>query len=120
MSVMISSCLLAAILLAGCTEIKALKALQVENISPSSVKDGTYEGDQDNKIVTAKVSVTVKDGRIVDVKLLAHTHGPNHGAEAIVGKVLERQSLMVDAVSGSTYSSKVILKAIESALKKGM
>lgn len=30
--------------------------------------------------------------------------------------VVEAQSLQVDAVSGATYSSKVILKAIEDAL----
>jgi uncharacterized protein with FMN-binding domain len=34
--------------------------------------------------------------------------------------VIEAQSLSVDAVSGSTYSSKVVLKAIELALKKGL
>ncbi|GAI95081.1 unnamed protein product, partial [marine sediment metagenome] len=31
-------------------------------------------------------------------------------------KVVEAQTLQVDAVSGATYSSKVILKAIENAL----
>jgi uncharacterized protein with FMN-binding domain len=35
-------------------------------------------------------------------------------------RVIDAQSLAVDAVSGSTYSSKVVLKAIETALKKGL
>jgi len=37
----------------------------------------------------------------------------------IVDSVIENQSLDVDAISGATYSSKVILKAIENALARG-
>ncbi len=40
-------------------------------------------------------------------------------AEKIPDKVLEEQSLQVDIVSGATFSSKVILKAVEDALNKG-
>jgi len=63
--------------------------------------------------------VTVKDGAITGIDLIRHVHGPDHGAEQILVRVMERQSLRVDAVSGSTTSSKVVLKAIESALQKG-
>jgi uncharacterized protein with FMN-binding domain len=52
--------------------------------------------------------------------MLSHGHGPNHGADALLPRVIDAQSLAVDAVSGSTYSSKVVLKAIETALKKGL
>jgi uncharacterized protein with FMN-binding domain len=113
-------CCLAASLLSGCQEIKALQALTVEDVSVASVKDGVYEGYQDNKIVTARVRVTVEDGRIADIRLLQHNHGPKHGADQILGRILEKQSLMVDAVSGATYSSKVVLKAVELALKQGL
>ncbi len=41
-------------------------------------------------------------------------------AEIITDKVIDTQSLQVDAISGATYSSKTILKAIENALKKGI
>ena len=37
-------------------------------------------------------------------------------AKAIPGRVLEAQGLGVDLVSGASYSSKVILKAVEDAL----
>ena len=40
------------------------------------------------------------------------------GAEIIPEKVIEAQSLKVDSVSGATYSSKVILKAIQDAILK--
>jgi uncharacterized protein with FMN-binding domain len=67
----------------------------------------------------AKVQATMKGGRMTELKLLEHKHGPFHGADAIVAKVLDAQSLNVDAISGSTASSKVVLKAVESALLKG-
>ena len=110
----------AGILLTGCKQIEAIQRLEIQNIVFQNVGDGTYEGYQDNKIVTAKVRVSVKDGRVADIQLLQHAHGPQHGAEAIVARVLEEQSLRVDAVSGATYSSKVVLKAIELALRKGL
>jgi len=37
-------------------------------------------------------------------------------AELITDMVIDSQSLKVDVVSGATYSSKIILKAIENAL----
>jgi uncharacterized protein with FMN-binding domain len=38
----------------------------------------------------------------------------------VVGRVIEAQSLDVDAVGGTSGSSKVMKKAIENALKKGL
>ena len=66
------------------------------------------------------VGVQRARGRITDIVMLSHGHGPNHGADALLPRVIDAQSLAVDAVSGSTYSSKVVLKAIETALKKGL
>lgn len=41
-------------------------------------------------------------------------------AESIPQMVIEAQSLEVNVVSGATYSSKVILKAIENAFIEGI
>ena len=54
---------------------------------------------------------------IKEIELKKHDNGQGFPAEIIPGKVVEAQSLEVDIVSGATYSSKVILKAIENALK---
>ncbi|MBN2323402.1 MAG: FMN-binding protein [Spirochaetes bacterium] len=105
---------------AGCEFIKEIEKLTIEDIDVRDVKDGTYEADQSNVPVTAKVQVTVKEGRIIDIELLGHSHGPKHGADEILDRVKAQQSLRVDAVTGATYSSKVVLKAIEKALKQGM
>jgi len=114
------SCAVASFSILACKNLEEIEGLTIENIAVSVVKEGDYQGYQNYFPVTAKVLVSVRDGRITDIKLLAHSHGPGHGADGIIERVLEKQSLIVDAVSGATYSSKVVLKAIESALKKGM
>ncbi len=99
--------------------LEALKTVEVKDIDISSVADGTYTGSYNAFPVTAEVSVTVKGHEITDIVIKSHGHGPDHGADAITGEVIEAQSLKVDAVSGATMSSKVMLLAIEDALEKG-
>jgi uncharacterized protein with FMN-binding domain len=113
-------CITASLYFMGCDFIEEIEKLTIEDITVRDVKDGTYEGDQSNVPVTAKVRVTVKEGRITDIELLGHSHGPGHGADEILDRVMAQQSLKVDAITGATYSSKVVLKAIEKALKQGM
>ena len=57
--------------LAGCFA-DDIKALALADVKPASVKDGVYEGTQDNAPVTAKVRVEVKDGRIDSIEILEH------------------------------------------------
>ena len=104
---------------AGCGSLKELDALTIRDIAVSAVKEGFYEGQQSNFPVSASVRVTVKGGSITDIELFRHSHGPGHGARAILARVLAEQTLRVDAVSGSTYSSKVVLKDLEVGLDKG-
>ncbi|HWQ78570.1 MAG TPA: FMN-binding protein [Anaerovoracaceae bacterium] len=98
---------------------KAMSALTIENIDPKDIKDGTYTGSFDARVISAVTRVTVKDGKITNIELLEHKNGRGKPAEAIVDKILEEQSLDVDAVSGATNSSKTILKAVENALNNG-
>jgi uncharacterized protein with FMN-binding domain len=90
--------------------------VEIGDIDLSKVKDGTYEGSYDARIISAAVSVTVKDGKITDVRLLEHKNDRGGSAEAIVDDILKEQSLDVDVVSGATNSSMTILKAVENAL----
>jgi uncharacterized protein with FMN-binding domain len=110
----------ACLLFTGCKFIEEINNLMIDDIKPAHVKDGEYTGTQNVFPVTATVVVSVKAGRITAIKLTEHGHGPGHGAEAILDRVIAAQSLTVDAVSGSTYSSKVVRKAIELALKQGL
>lgn len=80
--------------------------------------DGTYGGTFNVFPIAASVEVSIKDGQITSIKLLKHSHGQGSAAEDIPNRVIEAQSLAIDTIAGATYSSKVILKAIEDALFK--
>ncbi len=51
---------------------------------------------------------------------LKHQNGQGSAGEAVVNKAALSDSLKVDTVAGATYSSKVLLKAMENALRKGL
>lgn len=95
-------------------------AIQFTDIDLEKVADGVYEGKCDTGIVSAEVVVTVKDHVITDIVLTKHENGRGAPAEAILGQMLRQQTTAVDAVTGATNSSKVIRKAVENALEKGL
>lgn len=93
--------------------------ISINDIDISTLNDGTYSGEYFvNESVGAIVKVTVKDNKITDIDFIEHKHGKGKKAEAITDIVIEKQSLNVDAISGATGSSTVILKAIDNALNK--
>lgn len=96
--------------------LEQLASLPIADVDMSKVADGTYTGSCSVFPVSAQVKVTVKDHRVTGIELVEHRHGRGAAAETIPGRVVEAQSLAVDTVAGATYSSKVILKAIENAL----
>ena len=98
---------------------KAVEALTIEALDLSEVGDGVYKGAFDAYLVGAQVEVTVKDHKIMDILLIEHKNERGSSAEAIVERVLTSNSLQVDAISGATNSSRIILKAIELALIQG-
>lgn len=53
----------------------------------------------------------------MDIEILKHRNGKGKKAEVIIDDVIKEQSLLVDAVTGATISSRAIFKAIEDALK---
>ncbi|MDO9536476.1 MAG: FMN-binding protein [Bacillota bacterium] len=98
------------------SNLAQLADLPVLNVDLSKIKDGTYAGNYMVFPVSAEVEVTVENHKITGIEIIKHTHGQGATAEIIPAKVVENQTLEVDTVSGATYSSKVILKAIENAL----
>jgi len=85
----------------------------------NKVKDGSYIGDCNAYIIDSKVKVEVKNHKITDISFVEHKYDRGKPAEAILPKVIAKQSLEVDTISGATNSSKVILKSIEKALLQG-
>jgi len=95
----------------------AVQNITIEDCDLSQAPDGTYQGQYNAFPVIAEVEVTVKDHAITEIDLIKHINGQGGGAESIPQEVVEAQSLLVDTVSGATYSSKVILLAIRNALE---
>jgi len=98
---------------------KQIATMQINDIDLTSVADGTYEGAYDAKLIKVKVLVAVQDHKISNIELVQHENGKGAPAEAVIPEVIATQSLEVEAVSGATNSSKVILKSIELALNSG-
>jgi uncharacterized protein with FMN-binding domain len=100
--------------------LNALASLEIEDIPLDRVKDGVYVGEYSVFPVSAQVEVTVKDHAMASARILKHRNGQGSAGEAVVNKAIELGSIRVDTVAGATYSSKVLLKAMENALRKGL
>jgi uncharacterized protein with FMN-binding domain len=86
----------------------------------ASVRDGTYVGECEVKPIEVVVEVSVTNHAITKCVLVKHHCMLGGIANGIVDTVVSRQSLEVDTVSGATYSSLVILRAVQIALEKGL
>ena len=91
---------------------------EIRELNLQGLVDGVYEGAYMEALATnAKVEVTIEDGQMVDIVLLKHSNGRGQDAEGIIEDILESQSILVDDVSGATYSSRVIKLAVKDALE---
>jgi len=90
--------------------------VEFSNINMSVIEDGTYFGSYEYFPISVEVNVTVTNHNITKIDILKHSNGKGASGEAITDSVIAEQSLEVDAITGATYSSKVILLAIENAL----
>jgi len=107
--------------LSGCALTKYKKKIastEINSINLERIKDGEYEGFYDVYLINARVIVKVESNKIVSIKLIEHKHD-RHSGEPMIQKVIDNQSLGIDAISGATNSCKTVLKAIEIALSKG-
>lgn len=117
--------LIMVLLFTGCKPLKEMeeeagkiKSMKIENIDFRKVSDGIYRGKCEFKMVKAEVEVVIKSGKLETIKIVKHENMMGKPAEKITERVKEKQSLQVDTVAGATYSSKVILKAIENSVKQ--
>lgn len=94
-----------------------LAETSIPDVDLSKIADGIYKGSHKAFPVEAEVKVTIENHKIAGIELVKHSNGQGAVAEVIPDRVVGAQSLEVDIVSGATYSSKVILRAIEDALK---
>ncbi len=96
--------------------LEKLRTITVESLDLTLLEDGTYTGSYARFPLDVEVAVEVRNTQIAHIELVKHRNGQGEQAEIIPSLVVKSQSLDVDTVSGATYSSIVILKAIEDAL----
>lgn len=94
-------------------------AVEVGDIDLTRVPDGNYTGRYDFKRWRTSVQVEVRGHRIEGISVVEDVRaaGMTDCADETIRRVLEAQSLRVDAVSGATATTKAYLKAVEDALQ---
>ena len=96
--------------------LEKMNRMTLSDCDLSLIADGNYEGSYESFPVKVKLRVTVLNHSIIAIELLKHDNGQGKDAEKILDRIIEEQTIKVDVISGATYSSKVILKAVEVAL----
>ena len=91
--------------------------LKIGMVDLNEISDGDYIGVCQNKILIAVVKVYVENHEITNIEILEHKASYMEQAKTIAGKVCAEQKLEVDAITGATFTSNTVLKAIENALK---
>jgi uncharacterized protein with FMN-binding domain len=88
-------------------------------VDSAKLVDGTYNGSYRGGPNKAIVEVTIKDNSIVNIKIIQHQAWRGKKAEeTVVERIIAHQSTRVDAVSGATNSSYVIMNAVQLAVEK--
>lgn len=102
--------------LIGCT-MAPIKGTTVEQ---EKLVDGLYEGRYSHGLNSAIVKVTISEGKIVDIEVVRHfaSWKGDRANDIIPQKIIAEQSTDVDAVSGATNSSRVLMNAVQKAVEK--
>ena len=88
--------------------------LSIQQVDLQQAPDGTYLGKYDGFRFTNIVNVTLKDHRIEQIDVIK-TQRDDLSRE-LADAVIERQSPVVDVVSGATLDHNAFCKAVEIAL----
>ena len=85
----------------------------------TKLKEGVYEGSYAGGPNKASVRVAIENNKIVEIRIIEHWAVKGKKADLVIpGRIIENQRTDVDAVSGATNSSIVIMNAVQRALEK--
>ena len=108
---------LTALMLVACAT--ARPPIPLGPVPDSGLADGVYQGKSEIFPCMAEVEIVIRDNRLVGVRMVRERSGLGGKAkEVIPGRIVQAQSTRVDAVSGATRSSRVIMEAVQNALDK--
>ena len=101
-------------------ERREAKNVPIKAINFQQLRNGTFIGDYAGgkyKWRANKIQVTIEDHKLTGIKVLDHAKTQENVSKTeLFNRVMQSQSLQVDAISGATLTSKGYLKAIELAL----
>lgn len=115
-SILVVALGLGAFLLATESQRREDRNLEIVDVDFSKVPDGTYLGSYRgwNKF---DVLVTVSGGQVTKIRIAEDSPTPaTKVTEGVLERIVNGQSLGVDAVSGATVTTNGLLKAVENAL----
>jgi uncharacterized protein with FMN-binding domain len=99
-------------------EVKAVRAMPINHVDLTQVKDGKYPGSFTYGGFRYEVEVEVANHQIKNTTVTKNrTASHAQKAEGVMNRILEQQRNDVDVVSGATTTSKALLKAVENALE---
>ena len=86
----------------------------------TDLKDGQYEASSEGYGGLLTVRITIKNGKLTDIKILSHNETEEYfkKASAIIKEILRTGKVDVDSVTGATISSNAIKDAVLKALQK--
>ena len=107
--------LIGSILLSGCARTPVIGG----PLDNEKLVDGIYQGSYKAWPNMAFVKVEIKDNAVVGIEIVEHWAWKGRKSESIISKrIIQNQSTNVDAVSGATNSSRVIMNAVQKAIEK--
>ena len=88
------------------------------NVATKGLKDGVYEASSNGYGGRLSVRVTVKNGKLTDIKVVSNNETPSYfnRASSVIDRILSTGSVNVDSVAGATISSNAIKQAVSKAL----
>lgn len=92
------------------------------SFSNATLSDGTYEGSAQGYQSEITVSDVVSGGIVTEIDIVEENDIPQffESAKEIITKIIDKQSLEVDGITGATYSSKGIQNAVFNALQNAV
>ncbi len=95
-----------------------------EDMTGNIYRDGTFTGEAQGYRPGLKVSVTIKNNKIVSIKITEHNEENSRfytkPINTIPQKIIAAQNLEVDVVSGATFTSTGIINAVRNALSQAL
>ena len=109
--------MICAVLLSGCAQTPVIGA----PLDHVKLVDGIYEGSYKAWPNSALVKVEIRGNTIMGIEIVEHRAWKGKKSESLISeRIIRNQSTNVDAISGATNSSRVIMNAVQKAIEKAL